>query len=322
MGERLSHVVLRSSYEDDLYFAWRNNYSPLLKQHALLFNQIGIFRLHNLREVMSSFINHDGSEFNSRIQTFISDTEWLQENEVIFEPDIDNEFEEGIDKILQAESSITSNLRSLNKILKDKLNEQKPKNVLDAFKSSKASDGILLRMMSLTMESTRKVSVVTTLPYSEYTHKLPDNNLNEVVQIVISKLPLPDGTIPWEKVTEYREDTDSQKNLLALRRWIKKISSQNLSLNETEEELEWLMNEFQSHMNLHKIKANTETLEVMIKAPLEIIENLIKLKLSKIPDPLFAIKKRQISLMEAELNAPGREMAYIIKTRETFQSQE
>ena len=75
-------------------------------------------------------------------------------------------------------------------------------------------------------------------------------------------------------------------------------------------------------MKIHKMKANTETLEVMVKAPLEIVENLIKLKFSKIPEPLFALKKRQINLMEAELNAPGREMAYIIKARDTFQFNE
>lgn len=70
------------------------------------------------------------------------------------------------------------------------------------------------------------------------------------------------------------------------------------------------------------MKANTETVEVLVKFLPETIENLIKLRFSKLPEPLFVFKKRQINLMEAELNAPGKEMAYIIKTRDTFQSQE
>jgi hypothetical protein len=35
-------------------------------------------------------------------------------------------------------------------------------------------------------------------------------------------------------------------------------------------------------------------------------------------DPLFDIFERRISLWEAELNAPGNEIAYIIKTRDAF----
>jgi hypothetical protein len=75
-------------------------------------------------------------------------------------------------------------------------------------------------------------------------------------------------------------------------------------------------------MKLHKMKANTETVEVLVKLLPETIENLIKLKFSKIPEPFFAFKKRQINLLEAELNAPGREMSYIIKTQKTFQPHE
>jgi hypothetical protein len=326
MNQRVKHIVLRSARENDIFFAGLKDYSTQLKQHALLFDQIGILRLGNLREVMSSAIDRKGNKIDlirPGEQTFISDTEWLEENGIIFEPKIETELQEkDIQRILQTKSTFASELRNLNKAIKYKLDEPEPKDVLDKHNSAREVDGIILRMMSLVMEVSRKTSVTTTLPYAEYAHVLPNTTISDVVQIVINKLPLPDNTTPWEKIVDYREDAESQNSLLALRRWIRKTSTQNLLANEIEEELEWLMNEFQSHMRLHKIKANTETLEVMVKAPLEIIENLIKLKFSKIPEPLFALKKRQINLMEAELNAPGREMAYIIKTSNTFQSQE
>jgi hypothetical protein len=143
----------------------------------------------------------------------------------------------------------------------------------------------------------------------------------DVVQIAINKLPLPDQTTPWEQIFDYRNDPNTQQSLFSLRRWMRKISEQNLPSHEIEEELEWLINEFQTHMKLHKMKSNTETMETLIKVPLELLENLVKFNFSKIPDPLFAIKKRQLSLMEAEINAPGKEIAYIIKTNEAFSSQ-
>ena len=100
-----------------------------------------------------------------------------------------------------------------------------------------------------------------------------------------------------------------------------KISAQKLPLKEIEEELEWLIDEFESHMSLHKLKENTETLETLVKAPIELIENLVSLKPSKILDPIFSVQKTRISLIESEITAPGKEIAYIIKTNETFTSE-
>jgi hypothetical protein len=102
----------------------------------------------------------------------------------------------------------------------------------------------------------------------------------------------------------------------------KKDCFEQHSAIEIEEEIEFLIHEFNRHMKLHKLKANTTTLETMIKAPLEILEDLVKLKFSKIPEPFFAIKKRQILLMEAEINAPGREISYLIKTNDIFSNKD
>jgi len=168
------------------------------------------------------------------------------------------------------------------------------------------------------MNATRHALVVNTLPYTEYARKISKPNKSIVSQIVINKLPMPDNTTPWEKIIEYRNDPDTHKKLTALRRWINRTTTQNLAPLEIEEEIEFLINDFQDHMKIHKMKANAETLEVIIKTPFEIIENLLKFNFSKISDPLIAIKKMRINLMEAELNAPGKEMAYIIKTREAF----
>jgi hypothetical protein len=162
------------------------------------------------------------------------------------------------------------------------------------------------------------VSAVTTLPYTKYSYNSQNSNKSNIVQIVIDKLPIPSNETPWEKIIDYRNDERNQRNLLSLRRWIRKTTAENLSPVEIEEELEWLINEFRSHMELHKLKTNSGTLEVMVKTIPETIENLIKLKFSKLPEPFFAFRKREISLLEAELNAPGREMAYIINTREEF----
>jgi hypothetical protein len=176
----------------------------------------------------------------------------------------------------------------------------------------------LTRIHTLKLEYFDKIIAIPLLSYTSYLKKFPESNSSIVAQIVINDLPLPAADTPWEKIIEYRNNQENQNNLRMLRRWIRKISTENLSSAECKQELDWLKNEFQAHLRLHQIKANAETFEAIIKAPLEILENLVTFKYSKLVDPLFAVKKRRISLMEAELNAPGREIAYLIKSKQSF----
>ena len=61
-------------------------------------------------------------------------------------------------------------------------------------------------------------------------------------------------------------------------------------------------------------------METIVKLPFEFLENTLKLKFSKLPEPLFTLRKRELYLLEAELNAPGRELAYIVQAQEIFNS--
>ncbi len=50
------------------------------------------------------------------------------------------------------------------------------------------------------------------------------------------------------------------------------------------------------------------------------IENLAKLKFGRLAKQLFGFRQRQIDLLETELKATGRELAYIVKADERFRS--
>jgi len=320
-------IALKSGTHELLPDAWNSDFSNL-KQQALLFDQIGIFKLSHFYETLeksSDFLMKFDLNFPNKAKSIITELEWLNQTGIIFELSMDEEF-----KIPQEDlAKITSTLKfedasilfmkiiEIQKSISANANE-------DTIKANfiKEQYFTILRLMSIIMEITKGVTAVTTFPYIEYTRELPNFQKASVAQIIINKLPLPNNETPWEKIIDYRNDSANQKSLLSLKRWIRKISNENLLPAEIEEELEWLTNEFQSHMKLHKMKANMETLEIIIKTPFETMENLLKLNFSKISNPLFALKKRQINLMEAELNAPGREMAYIIKTKDNFQSEE
>lgn len=320
-------IALKSGTHELLSDAWNSDFSNL-KQQALLFDQIGIFKLSHFYETLeksSDFLKKLDPNFPNKARSITTELEWLSQTGIVFELSMDKEFDipqEDLAKITSTRKFEDASILFMKIIEIQKSISANADDVIHKANFIKEQYLTILRLMSIIMEITKGVTAVTTFPHAEYTRELPNSQKGSVAQIVINKLPLPNNETPWEQIIDYRNDPENQKSLLSLRRWIRKISTEDLSPVEIEEELEWLTNEFQSHMKIHKLKANTETLEVMIKTPFETIENLIKLKFSKIPEPLFALKKTQINLMEAELNAPGREMAYIIKTRDTFQSDE
>lgn len=318
--------------------ATQNYFSSGLKQQALISDQIGIL---HLTGVINSYLKFfDGKEGRNQLDSLNLDIEWLKESEIIFEiePIITEEFLQTnigqyfASKVVEEATEWNNFSDKIEKdllkygevgnISKDNINIQDVKNLVKLANSRKKLDELILRTISLDIELKQRNSVVAALSLEDYLDEAPYIRKSNVTQVVISNLPLPNNETPWEQIIDYRNDPDNQKNLLNLRRWIRKISTETISPKEIEEEIEWLISEFENNMKIHKMKANTETLEVIVKTPFEFIENLVKLKFSKIPEPLFAFKKRQINLLEAEQNAPGREMAYIIKARDTFQSDE
>jgi hypothetical protein len=64
------------------------------------------------------------------------------------------------------------------------------------------------------------------------------------------------------------------------------------------------------------MKANVGTFETVFVA----LADAATLDFGKAARGLFSIKHRQVSLLEGELTSPGKEVAYIVKARETFTS--
>jgi hypothetical protein len=139
-----------------------------------------------------------------------------------------------------------------------------------------------------------------------------------VLSVVLSAFPEPDDQTPWERILEFKSDPDTPRHILALKRWITKIAQQRLSFDEMREEIEWVVQEYQAHMRLHRLKTTSGALESVVTAAGELVENIVKLKFSALAKAMFSLRQRKIQLLDAERQAPGRELAYLIKARERF----
>jgi hypothetical protein len=139
-----------------------------------------------------------------------------------------------------------------------------------------------------------------------------------VINIMLEALPLPDESVSWEQILEYRADPDSYSKFLALRNWMNDISQTRLSAVEIEQKLEYLLDEYQQHMRLHRMKTKLGTLETLITTTAEFLEDFANKRFSKVAKALFKTKHQQIELLEAELSAPGKEVSYLIATNNKF----
>lgn len=133
-----------------------------------------------------------------------------------------------------------------------------------------------------------------------------------VLEVVLNKLPIPSDDISNEQIIEFRSDPDSRGKFNALRVWMQDISRKDYSQKEISERIESLIYEYETHLKLHKLKFSHGSMRVFVTSALEILENLATLKFSKVVDSMFSLQSKEIDLLEAQLKAPGKEIAYIV----------
>jgi hypothetical protein len=94
----------------------------------------------------------------------------------------------------------------------------------------------------------------------------------------------------------------------------------NVSAAEIEQKLEYLLHDYAEYMKLHSLKIKQGFLETFLTTSGELIDNLVKIKWGKVAETMFTIQHRKLALLEAEMSAPGREIAYVYRTNEHFKN--
>lgn len=174
------------------------------------------------------------------------------------------------------------------------------------------------RRLSIQLRSLSEVDAYPISALNSFAASAQQGVKGNVVHIVFNALPIPDESVPWEQVIEYRSDPDSRSNFLALRYWMSEVARAELTPTEVEEKLEYLIDQYRKHMRLHRMKTNVGTLETIVTTGAEFLGDLVSFKWGKAAEALFSLKRRRLALLEGELTAPGNEVAYIVKARETL----
>jgi len=172
-----------------------------------------------------------------------------------------------------------------------------------------------LRAFELEMNiGVRAVPILTHIPPPITTS--PSSALSDVLTIGLDYLPVPGPACSWQDILDVR--VELRDKLWAFRRFLSGLAGTAKSEPEIRDEIEWSLNEYRNAMKLHRLKTTRSALELFVIPPIEFAENLIKFNWSKIAKGALSIRKRKIELMEAEMNAPGREVAYVFEAQQRF----
>ncbi len=130
---------------------------------------------------------------------------------------------------------------------------------------------------------------------------------------------------PWEQIKDFRSDPTSRSKFFALKDWINEVASMNPPCTEVEDKLKARIADYETHMKVHKLKRKLDTLKIIACAEVGFLTTAkltgwgtLMTAAGMIVTPFFTIKQQQVKLLEAEQKGPGREIAYIVKSRETF----
>ena len=310
-----------------------------LKRLLLLFDRVAFTGLRTLLEIAHTGLSlpEEGLEIPP-LEEFYTELNELKENGIIFEPfsvDLENsmlsseaqsDHEIRLIKLLEENDKIWTPLVFKSMALaaqkkgywqsftisEDPSEIERQSNLVYKLRQDLEVRLIAARMRRLGEEA---------YPIAEFS---PDLKLatpkSKVIEVVLSGIPMPDDDISFRSLLEFRSDPNSKRLVLALRRWIRKISSEQLSPAELGDEIEWLISENREHMRLHKLRANNTRWKILLKTPIDLLQNLVKINLTKSIDAMFDAREVQLSLLAEELKAPGYEVSYIAKIRDSFEN--
>ena len=299
-----------------------------LKRQALMFDRIAI---PNYRKTLDGL----HQRFPDKTDLF-GEYEWLLEKGIVFDPQIkisqetldeDEDYRELYE--LYCDHLLTMGQTFRGVMVADVVQSKDdqfelPEKGRLLWESLSKLFGLQAREMSLQLRILKGLDAYPVLS-SFISPAVKPNDKSTVIEVVLREFPVPDEQTPWEQIEEFRSDQEAKSKFFALKKLINDLSRMVLPRTEIEDNLKSSIVDYENHMRIHRLKLKLDILKIVaaIDFPLLAAAKLtgwgpVITAAGLIVSPLIAIKQQQVQLLEAEQTAPGREIAYIVKSKEQF----
>jgi hypothetical protein len=289
--------------------------SSMLKKLLLFFDKVYLLDSEiETRKLEIEYYGNTHKEFAASIASSLDEFNYLLDIglvDMFSEPDLVNESIKNYPEkeFSQFIESIKIHSR-LNKKSMDEMTDEEAKSFIDI------TNDVATRYGHIALHQSNVQNVIPIF----HTQRVYEtsNVKQDVLYFTFNKLPVPENNTPWEQIIDFRNDSDVQSSYLALINWINRTAKTNITLDEVEDEFNVLYDDYIKHYNLHKMKSQMTTLDIIVSTGIDALTNLDSV--GQYIKALFALRKSKISLMEEEMKLPGHEIAYIYKANEAFRN--
>lgn len=149
----------------------------------------------------------------------------------------------------------------------------------------------------------------------------PDESRNnmqkqEVIDTIIKDMPSPVYDTPWQDIIDLRQEEEFKNKVRLFRQWADTISVDKTAF-QINDEVRTAIYEYEKYLKAIGVKYQRSALEIAITASAELLENIVKIRISNIAKMAFSYRDVRAQLTIEEQKAPGRQlsMVYDIKKR-------
>lgn len=177
-------------------------------------------------------------------------------------------------------------------------------------------------MVYVATEKLRDKNALATPRFNTFAHS-PKNVRSTVTQVVLEKFPFPDESISIDEILDFKADNDSIRKLGSLQVLISRLSREETSPVEVCQEIEQLLLEARSVMKAKKFAYKESKLTKAVRIAESVVKgslgDLFKMRdeerAEKSASNELGLSLEQMLLMESEVSAEWKHVAYILKTR-------
>jgi hypothetical protein len=275
-----------------------------LKQYVLLYDELWVPGINR------SYPSADDIEEWDLDEGQLASIAFLSSESILSEPPID------LETIDIAPDDVIVGLSDLYYSSLSTLEQEYPTAEIAALEAGAAIFNIdiaLTRLISYIMWLDRKELVYPVVFPFDSIEALPKHlsKRQEVLSVVLKQLPMPTESLPLEDIVFFKKDSDTKYKFAKFWKWVRKTASEDYNKHELEEEIDWLITDYNHHLKKLTEKINNERVEVLITTTVELLEDLVKLRWSKGVKAFFELRKQQVSASDEELKLPGSELAYV-----------
>ena len=312
------------------YIGIRCTYSDFdLRRDLMLFDQLA---LPHLESSLRMWTRPDADD---EMRQWAAELEWLANKEIVFIPDAtslaDGPASDYYQEYLRKESETKRTLEQLRSYvisrgfitrtreemahaLAEYARDTGDVSVLDRLDAeNRFAYDDLARALAVDMSERLNVSVIPIMSSKSHDEGLEGFARGNVLNIALSAVPFPSSSTSLENLLEFRSDPTVRADFLAFHRWARNAATNSQRPNEIAEEIEYLLSQYKRHMEIHRLEQSSSVFETVTTVAAEALEDLVKFKWGDAAKLLFAFRKRRVGLLKAEMSAPGRELAYLVK---------